>query len=357
MGETGRIVVVTAREDLRTSVARLAALVGAETEVVGSSASVRGVWRTARVVVVGCDVAAVVAAAGLPRRGEVVVVGDVEPDPGLWRAAVELGATRLLVLPAGERELVELISAAFDLTASGGSTVAVIGGCGGAGASTFAVALAVTIARETAAVLVDGDGLGGGLDVVLGAEQQPGARWPDLAATRGRLGAAALAQALVQVADLAVLSWDRSGSVDVAPPAAAAVMDAAVRAFPWVVVDLPRRFDATSMAFASAADVVMMVVPATVRATAAAAAAATQLRDRCGSIQLVVRDAGSGRLTTAEVAAALGLPVAASFHSESTVAVAADRGEAPLRRSRGSLHDACRAVLAIASTPVSAAAA
>jgi hypothetical protein len=62
-------------------------------------------------------------------------------------------------------------------------------------------------------------------------------------------------------------------------------------------------------------------------------------------VRLVVRDADSGRLSAAEIADALGLPIAATFRSEASVAAAAERGEPPLGRPRGSLHDACRAVI------------
>ena len=61
-----------------------------------------------------------------------------------------------------------------------GAAVAVVGGCGGAGASVLAAALAVTAVRHGGrALLVDCDPLGGGLDLVLGAEHVAGLRWPD----------------------------------------------------------------------------------------------------------------------------------------------------------------------------------
>jgi hypothetical protein len=60
----------------------------------------------------------------------------------------------------------------------------------------------------------------------------------------------------------------------------------------------------------------------------------------------VVRDPGSGQLAAAEVGEALGLAVQAAYRSEQSVIRAADRGQPPLRRARGSLHHACEHVLA-----------
>jgi secretion/DNA translocation related CpaE-like protein len=346
MPEARRIVALTARDDLRAEVLRLGALAGADVEAVATSSGVRAVWRSAQVVVVGSDLAGAVAVAGLPRRTDVVVVASDEPAVALWRSVVELGATRLLVLPQDEQLLVELMSDAVEATTPGASTIAVIGGCGGAGASTLAAALAVTATRSGPTVLIDGDCYGGGLDVLLGAEQQPGARWPDLAGTRGRLRATALTESLVQVDGCAVLSWDRTGSTDLSVDATTAVMAASIRVFRHVIVDLPRRLDPAATVLAAAADLVVMVVPATVRAAAAAVAVAAQVLPHCVQLRLVVRDSGSGQLSTRAIADALGLPVAAALESESEIKGSAERGEPPLRRRRGSMHDACCALLA-----------
>jgi secretion/DNA translocation related CpaE-like protein len=262
-----------------------------------------------------------------------------------------------LILPAAEQSLVELISAAVEARTSSAAVIAVIGGCGGAGASTLAAGLAVTGARSGPTVLVDADCYGGGLDVLLGAEQRPGARWPELADTRGRLSAAALAEALVPVEGIAVLSWDRSGAADLGVEAAAAVMDAAIRGSRWVIVDLPRTFDAAAMALAGMADLVVLLVPAKVRAVAAAATVAAQVLRQCSHVRIVVRDGRAGHLGNAEIAAALDLPVAAGLQSESAVTAAADRGEPPLRRPRGSLHEVCEIVLELATAEAPEAAA
>lgn len=349
MPEPRRIVALTARDDLRAEVLRLGALAGAHVEPISASSGVRPVWRSAQVVIVGSDLAGPIAAAGLPRRTDVVVVASDEPAAALWRSVVELGAGQLVVLPDDEQLLVELMSDAVESTTPGGSTIAVIGGCGGAGASTLAAALAVTAGRSGPTVLIDGDCYGGGLDVLLGAEQLPGARWSDLAGTRGRLRATALTETLVHVDGYAVLSWDRAGCIDLSVDAATAVMAAANRAFRFVIVDLPRRLDAAATVLAAAADLVVMIVPATVRGAAAAVAVAAQVLPHCAQLHLVVRDGGMAQLSAAEIADALGVDVAAEIESESAVKVAAERGEPPLRRPRGSLHDACCDLLAASS--------
>jgi len=88
------------------------------------------------------------------------------------------------------------------------------------------------------------------------------------------------------------------------------------------------------------------VVPATVRAVAASSQVVAQAQASGGEIRIVVRFGGSGQLSAAEIAGALRLPVLAAVHNETAVAAAAERGDPPLHRPKGSLHDACRAVLA-----------
>ena len=94
--------------------------------------------------------------------------------------------------------------------------VAVVGGRGGAGASVLAVAIAARArTRGTRALLVDCDPLGGGLDLVAGAEELEGLRWGGLAlggGGGGRVAAASLHEALPSPDGLlTVLSCDRAG--------------------------------------------------------------------------------------------------------------------------------------------------
>jgi secretion/DNA translocation related CpaE-like protein len=113
--------------------------------------------------------------------------------------------------------------------------IGVVGGRGGAGASTFAAVLAAMAGLGGRAVLVDLDPVAGGLDVLLGVEGLPGARWSGLRLDGGRLDATALLDGLPPWGRVAVLSAD----LEPAPAAVAQVLEVAARAGP-VVVDLGR---------------------------------------------------------------------------------------------------------------------
>ena len=80
---------------------------------------------------------------GLPRRPGVVVVPTDLDDAQLWQLAAAAGAESVQPLPGAEALLVDRLAAAADGPARG-TTVAVVGGRGGAGASTLACALART---------------------------------------------------------------------------------------------------------------------------------------------------------------------------------------------------------------------
>ena len=135
-----------------------------------------------------------------------------------------------------------------------------MGGRGGAGASLFATALAQS-ARD--ALLVDADPWSGGIDLVVGTEDKPGLRWPDLALEHGRLDFAALRQALPRLDGLSVLSSVRAGN-DVEPGPLAAVIDAGRRGGATVVCDLPRRLTRSVEFAVDAADLVVLVTTADV---------------------------------------------------------------------------------------------
>ena len=180
------------------------------------------------------------------------------------------GPSRCCELPADRDLLADLLAACTDGPA-GAPVVCVVGGCGGAGASVFAAALATAAAADgVRSLLVDADAWGGGLDLAVGGERVEGLRWADLAATSGRVSAPSLRDLLPSVRRLSVLSWDRGAATPVPAASMRAVVAAGQRGYQLVVVDVPRRLDAAAEEALVRADRTVVVVPAEVRAVAAA---------------------------------------------------------------------------------------
>ena len=286
-----------------------------------------------------------VRARALPRRAHVSVLTAAEPATATWAAAIAVGAQHVLSLPEQERELIrELAEAAESIRDDGlrGEVVAVIGGCGGAGASLFAAALAQA---ATDALLVDLDPWGGGIDLLLGGETTPGLRWPDLALQGGRLNWSAVRDALPRHRGVSLLSGTRRGyELDAGP--VDAVVDAGRRGGVTVVCDLPRRLTDATQAALDAADLVVLVSPCDVRACAATAAMAPVLAAINPNLGLVVRGPSPGGLRAAEVADIAGLPLLASMKAQPQLAEQLEHGGLRLGR-RSALTAAARRVLAV----------
>ena len=218
-----------------------------------------------------------------------------------------------------------------------GRCVGVVGGRGGAGASTLAATLAVTAAVSARTALVDLDPLGGGLDLLMGIEDVPGLRWPALASATGRLSGGALATALPTVSGVAVLSWDCGDLLSAAPGAVGSVVDAAVNGFDLVVLDLPRWVDEAARAAVATCDDVLVVVPAEVRAVAAASRVVRALSRDASHLRVVVRGPAPSGLTAPHVAASLGLPLVGWLRPEPRLPRRQERGRPPRPLGRGPL--------------------
>jgi hypothetical protein len=178
-----------------------------------------------------------------------------------------------------------------------GVAIGVVGGSGGVGASSFAAVLAGVVARS---VLVDLDPVGGGIDVLLGIEDVPGARWSALGLDGGHLDPALLREGLPRWGEVPVLA------ADVAPPSAAAVeqvVDAA-EASGFAVVDLPRAPSPERDAAARRCVLVVVVAGAGVRELAAARAVAASLPDV--PVGLALR---RGEVASRRAAASTGTPL------------------------------------------------
>jgi secretion/DNA translocation related CpaE-like protein len=340
-----RPLVVTADPALLDDLVRLSAAAGAEPDVAADAVAARSAWAVAPIVLVGADVAAQLARARLPRRGDVVLVAADADDAGVWDGAVGIGAESVALLPDAEEVLVRQLMGAL-AGRSAGVVVSVVGGRGGAGATTTAAALALTATRRgLRAVLLDADPLGGGIDLVLGAEDAPGARWSGLAAATGGLPADALHDALPDCDALSVLSCDRVGLREIPAEAMDAVLSAARMAGDLVVVDLPRQIGPAGEIVLLASECTLLVVPAEVRAAAAAAAVAAVVSEFTRDLRLVVRGPAPAGLPAHAVAESLGLPLAGVVREEPGLAAALERGDPPARRGRGPLARFCAGVL------------
>ncbi|WP_405428729.1 septum site-determining protein Ssd [Streptomyces erythrochromogenes] len=297
-------------------------------------------WESAPLVLVGDDAAGRVR--GAPRRTGVLLVGRDPDETLVWQRAVEIGAEEVLLLPDGESRLVDRIADVVEGAGRPALAVGVIGGSGGAGASTLACALAVRAARAgERTVLIDGDPLGGGMDVLLGGESAEGLRWPDFAASRGRVGAGALEESLPELHELRVLSWDRGDRVVVPPAAVRSVVAAARRRGGVVVVDLPRRVDEAVAEVLAQLDLVLMVVPGELRSVAAAGRVAAGVRMVARDVRVVVRGRCPGGLDPEDVAGLLGAPLAGEVPVEVGLPGRVAEGEPPGSQGRGALARFC----------------
>lgn len=332
------VLAVTGEPLLADALRRLAAAAGLELMVTAEPDL--HTWQSCALVLVGADRARVVSTS-LPRRPDVVVVSLSADDPSVWRLAVALGAEQVAVLPDADAWLVDRLARCVE-PPSRARVVGVLGGCGGAGASVLACALAVTAAEAGRRVLlVDLDPLGGGLDLALGVDGLPGLRWPDLSAARGRMPSVSIHESLPRLDGLAVLSWGRGEPVDVPAAAVEAVLRSAARGHDLIVVDLPRTGEDRLLTTALR-DVhdLLLVVPARLRAAAAAAQLAERWRSSVPSAGVAVRRSACSRLAARAVADAVQLPLVLDMRDEPHVDTALDRGEPPALRRSGHLRRA-----------------
>ncbi|MCK0093678.1 hypothetical protein MWU77_23175 [Rhodococcus sp. F64268] len=294
----------------------------------------RRAWLDAGVVVVDRD-EALVCAAALPRRSGIVLVCPDTPGLDEWQAAATVGAEHVLGLPDDEVELLAVLGAAAEPEAGGGTVFAVLGGCGGAGASTFSAALAWVAATRGApggVLLVDADPFGAGLDTLTGLEERAGIRWSGLTIDSGTVSARALRDAVPEwLSGVGVLAGDR-GAERIGATPLTAVLEAVRRAGATVVCDVARTFDEVAEAAIAAADTTVLVTQARVSSALSAARTADWLAGRAATAGVVVRGPAPGGLRAVDVAAVVGLPLLAAMRPQPGLAEALERGGLPLRR-------------------------
>ncbi|WP_033339221.1 P-loop NTPase [Catenuloplanes japonicus] len=322
MARTGsRPLVVTADAALLDDLLRLAATAGTELEVATDPAAARPHYERAPVVLVGPDQTAPLVRARLRRRAVVLVghTGAADPPPGL---IARLGIAHIATLPAAEDWLVAQLGT--PPPAPPGRVIALLGGRGGAGVSTFAVTLAVTAAHTGRRVLLlDADPLGGRLDLMVGVKQF------------ARPGPGALT----------MLNLDTIEADGVPGQAVAGTLDTGRGRHDLIVVDVARHLDRAGQAVLQAADQAYLVVPAELRASLSAGRVAALARPHSRHLAMIVRDASADTLPVDDVARTVRLTVAGTYRSDPALRTILARGEVPSAGGPGPLVDLCRRLL------------
>ena len=337
------VLLVTRDGALLDELSRLAAAAGAAVTAVGEAGTALRGWAPVDLVLVGADLAAELAGLAPPRRPHVFVVVPGTSGGDAFRLALALGADQVVELPSGAGWLSGLMGDLGDERSGPGRLIGVLGGSGGAGATTFACALGQVAARAGPAAVVDTDPLGPGDDRVLGLDGVPGVRWDDLSLSTGRVGARAFREALPSRDGLGVLTWTAGSTADVPAATLREALSAARRGHDVVVVDLPRSAGSVTEELVLRCDLVAVVVRATVASVAAAARVVGRLPD-AGRLGLVVRGRG---VDHEDLAALTGLPLLAGMTDQRGLVESVDLGLGPVRRRRGPLPRAAADVLAV----------
>ncbi|WP_460863606.1 septum site-determining protein Ssd [Nocardiopsis coralliicola] len=346
-----RPLVVTADPALLDDLLRLAAAAAVEVTVAASAEQAARDWTGAPLAVVGADLLRPFAGlAPAPHPNAVAVLGAAGAAADTSSAsaeadAVRLGVRALLRLPRDEPRLTDLFADGAHVRARPCLVVGTVGGCGGAGASLLALALAVEgLRRRLRTALVDADPLGPGLDLLSGHDELGGTRWSGLAARQGRLGWTALREALPSLRGCPLVTWDPGPADDLPVPAMRSVLGAAVLGSDLVVVDLPRRADAAAREALRRCGAVLVVVPARFAAVMAAYRTVPRLRPHSAALYAVSRGAGP-ELPDQAVASALDLPLLGDVPVDHRLPRDLERGLLPGGRASSPLAGAAGRLL------------
>lgn len=220
--------------------------------------------------------------------------------------------------------------------------IGVLGASGGLGVSSLAVAVGLRASeRFGATVCLDGERVGGGLDVTACLEHLPGLRWPDLEAAQGQLDGSALLRALPAEGSLRVLG------ARAAPPrrdVMVAALGALAELCPVTVVDLGR-----SLHLIDRCTQVMLVSGVSARQLADAAAIVPAVLAGGADVRLVLRTMRRDPVQPEDVAALLDLPLATVVRQDPRAVTDADRARMPGARQSSALARAADDLLAVLS--------
>ena len=312
---------------------RTLALAGGKfVEVIESANEIAKLWPTDQFLVLGADM--VNYAIGLPKRHNLAIVhwqyGALEVvPPQLWQTALQLGAEHVVALPEGDAWLAERLTESSVDRGLLARVLIVSGACGGSGASTLAVGLAIAAERaDKKVLLIDGDIHGGGLDLLLGAEAAVGARWPELIHTSGRVSTETLLPALPSPHNVCLISSARKVSASPKLQAWESIINFGRNAFDLVLIDMPKE-QMMNKDLWSPVELeceLWLLVPTRIRAVAAAAVALEHYRNLGVHTEVLVRQTNRS-MSAADISRALGAPVRAVLAEDTSVGVTAELGE------------------------------
>jgi hypothetical protein len=190
----------------------------------------------------------------------------------------------------------------------GRTVIGVVGGCGGVGASRFAAVLAAAATADGGrALLADLDPIGGGIDVLVGAEALPGPHWSQLHLAGGALDPQLLLTGLPAWGRVALLSG-RDDDLPL-PDVVEQVLDVAGAVVP-VVIDLSRWPSPARAAALSRCSIVALLSACDLPAITAARV----VRAGLGAVPVAVISRGP-RGAAGRVADLIGAPAAARLPS------------------------------------------
>jgi secretion/DNA translocation related CpaE-like protein len=290
---------------------------------------------------VGADLVGELAAIEPGRRQGLHLVGWGRLPDDIFRVAMSLGIDNVAELPRSDSWVLEVLAESDERIAEDALTIGVVGGSGGAGATTFACALAQVASWRWPTCLMDVDPMGPGADAVLGLERIDGIRWDALQQSTGRLGARAFRDSLPALGELRVLAWGPGTTGPAQPFAVRSALAAAVRGHRLVVLDLPRTTDPLTEELMARCHSLVVLTRATVPGLASSARFVARAL-QSGPLWQVVR--GSG-VEASEAARVVGAPVLTAMPDQRGLDESIDLGKGPLKSKRCVLARAALDVL------------
>lgn len=344
--------IITREETLLDELLRLGAAAGVVPEVAHDVGAALRSWSTAPLVLLGTDLLEDAVRLAVPRRDRVHVVAWGTVPHEVFPLALAVGAENVAELPRSDTWVVEALTDLGDGDRPSALTIGVIGGSGGAGATTFACALAQRAAAAGPALVIDTDPLGPGVDRVLGFDLVDGVRWDALQQTTGRLGARSLREAVPRRDRLGALTWSPGPQGTLQAFAVREALSAAQRGHDVVVLDLSRSLGPLVEELVARCDQVIVVMVPTVPGVASAQRLCARL-EAVTLPMLVVRGRG---IDPREIGQVIGAPVLATMPDQRGLAESIDLGAGPVRSPRGALGKAADAVLSGLRRPARSAA-